>query len=120
MNRPGRAGLELANSICIASVVFPAPGLPATRLNESAGTPPPSTWLSPGTPVSRSFSAPGPWIASFRGSSLVAITTSLRLGAHDSARVRHAGLIHQSHCHLGSDDPAEQVDQFDHQCHEAG
>src|SRR5579872_6624184 len=39
--------------ICCTSVVLPAPGAPAMRLNENSGTPPPRTASSPGMPVAR-------------------------------------------------------------------
>src|SRR5665213_1772637 len=39
--------------IWCASVVLPAPGIPAIRLNENSGTPPARILSSPGTPVSR-------------------------------------------------------------------
>src|SRR5512141_3130256 len=43
----------MANIIWCASVVLPAPGVPARRLKENSGSPPPRIVSSPGTPVSR-------------------------------------------------------------------
>jgi hypothetical protein len=51
----------------VVSVVLPDPGPPAIRLNENAGTPPPSTSFSPGTPVSRSLSEGRSGFACLRG-----------------------------------------------------
>src|SRR5688572_11376154 len=108
MNNPGRAAVALAKRSCIASVVLPEPGPPATRLNESAGTPPPSTSFNPGTPVLRTFRVPNFGFARFRASNL-AIVPCLPLDVHDFGRARRADLLHQSDRHLLSDDAAQQL-----------
>jgi hypothetical protein len=66
MKSPGRGAVALANKSCIAKVVFPAPGPPAIRLNESSGSPPPSTSFNPGIPVFSSASFAGLDAADFR------------------------------------------------------
>ena len=50
--RAGRSGVAFLNMTCWTSVVFPAPGAPAIRLNEYSQSPPPSTVSRPGIPVS--------------------------------------------------------------------
>src|SRR6476469_7304279 len=107
MNRPGRAAVAFANSSCMASVVFPDPGPPAIRLNESAGSPPPSTSSSPGTAVGNRSRATLTGVSGL-ADRFLAIAPSLRGFARGLAPT---GPLHQLNRHILSYHPCQQRDK---------